>query len=604
MKKAAAATIIIFAACLAAWVAPAMAYRPLLSEAYLQTGPSVPPPEGQLEDPCGLAIAPSGAIYVADYYHRAVDVFSGSGEYGSQIALPGGPFSGLGRNELDSVCGLAVDSSGDLWANEWHEGVVRLGPGEFRLDTGESTGVAVDAAGDVFVDDRTYVAEYAAPVEAGDAPVAKFGEGAPMDGYGIAVSPSGERVYVADAGSGSVEVFEPGGDPAVPAATIAPPSGFTSLADSALAIDPTDGHLLVLDDLRPGFEHPEAAVDEFGPDGTFLGQIKGPAGAPIVDGEPSGLAVDSAGDLFVTDGDGELANAFEFGPDPPGEPPAGPFTGAEPGQGPGAASGTAAAAIPPASAALAPRPPRRTRRRVATASEVVQHGGIRVSLAAAIAPRRLPRHGAAPIHFSLDTRIASVDGSVPPQLRRISVEINRDGHLEPDGLPVCSIDAIQPSTTAGALAACRRSLVGEGHFTAKVLIAQQAPFPSDGRVVAFNGRWHGRPAILAHVYGEAPVPTSYTLPFVIGSVRGGAYGTTLSASLPDFAGKWGYVTGISLDLGRSFRSHGSGHSYLMAGCPAPDGFPGATFPLSRATLGFAGRKPITQTLTRSCQARH
>jgi DNA-binding beta-propeller fold protein YncE len=610
---AATAVVIALAACLAAWAAPALAFRPLLSEAFLRVShckhcaPSsegdVPPPEGQLEDPCGLAIAPSGSIYVADYYHRAVDVFSGSGDYGSQIALPGGPISGLGRNELDGVCGLAIDSSGDLYANEWHEGVVRLAPGEFRLDTGESTGIAVDAAGDVFVDDRTYVAEYAAPVEAGDAPVAKFGEGAPMDGYGLAVSPSGERVYVADAGSGSVEVFESSGNPAVPAATIAPPAGFSSLLDSALAIDPTDGHLLVLDDLQPGYEHPEAAVDEFEPDGTFLGQIKGPAGAPIVDGEPSGLAVDAAGDLFVTDGNGELGNAFEFGPDPPGEAPAGPLTGTALPQDPGAAPGTAAAVIPPASAVVAPRPLRRRKRRVATASEVVQRGGIRVSVAAAIAPRRLPRYGAAPIHFSLDTKIASVDGSVPPQLRRISVEINRNGHLEPNGLPVCSLKAIQPSTTAGALAACRRSLVGEGHFTANVLIAQQAPFPSDGRVVAFNGRWHGRPAILAHVYGEAPVPTSYTLPFVIGSVRGGAYGTKLSASLPDFTSKWGYVTGISLDLGRDFRSHGSGRSYLTAGCPAPDGFPGATFQLSRATLGFAGRKPITQTLTRSCEAR-
>ena len=615
MRKAAAVTtvVIALAACLAAWAAPAMAFRPLLSEAFLKVGhckrcgPSpaaeAPPPEGQLEDPCGLAIASSGSIYVADYYHRAVDLFSSSGDYGSQIALSGGPFSGLGRSELDSVCGLAIDSSGDLWANEWHEGVVRLEPSEFRLDTGESTGVAVDAAGDVFVDDRTYVAEYAAPVQAGDAPVAKVGEGALMDGYGLAVSRSGDRVYVADAGRGSVEVFEPGGDPDVVAATIAPPTGFSSLVDSALAIDPIDGHLLVLDDLQPGYEHPEAAVDEFEPDGTYVGQVRGPVGAPIVDGEPSGLAVDPAGDLFVTDGNGELGNAFEFGPDPPGEPPAGPLTGRALGQGLGTAPGTAAAVTPPVSAAVPSRPPRRRRRPVATASEVVQHGGIRVSLAAAITPQRLPRQGAAPIHFSLDARIASVDGTVPPQLRRISVEINRHGHLEPNGLPVCSLRAIQPSTTAGALAACRHSLVGEGHFTAKVLIAQQAPFPSSGKIVAFNGRWNGQPAILAHIYGTKPIPTSYTLPFTIGSVRRGTYGTKLSVSLPAFTGKWGYVTEVSLVLGRSFRSLGSTRSYLTASCPAPSGFPGANFLLSRTTLAFAGRGPtISQVLTGNCRA--
>ena len=46
------------------------------------------------------------------------------------------------------------------------------------------------------------------------------------------------------------------------------------------------------------------------------------------------------------------------------------------------------------------------------------------------------------------------------------------------GLPVCRVDQIQPSTTDGALAACRRSLVGEGHFSANVKLPEQSPFPS------------------------------------------------------------------------------------------------------------------------------
>lgn len=327
----------------------AQAFRPLLSEAFLRTtfckhcgtppaGTPVPPPEGQLEDPCGLAVGPSGEIYVADYYHRVIDLFTAGGEYASQIALQGGPISGLGINERDGVCGLAVDSSGALYADEWHQAVMRLSPTEFTLDRGESTGVAVDAAGDVFVDDRTYVAEYAAPITAGEEPVAKIGEAALSDAFGVAVSASGERVYVADAGSGTVKVFEPAGDPAAAVASLAPPGGFTSLVDSALAIDATvepglPEHLLVLNDLEPGYEHPEVAVEEFEAPGSdhptsysYLGRLRGPTGAPIVDGEPSGLAVDSAGDLLVTDGNGELGNAFEFGPDPPGvaEEPASP----------------------------------------------------------------------------------------------------------------------------------------------------------------------------------------------------------------------------------------------------------------------------------------
>ena len=108
----------------------------------------------------------------------------------------------------------------------------------------------------------------------------------------------------------------------------------------------------------------------------------------------------------------------------------------------------------------------------------------------------------------------------------------------------------------------------------------------------------GRPAILAHIYGTEPVPTSYTLPFVIGRTSRGAWGTTLSAKLPGFTSQWGYVTGIAIYLGRVSGSR----SYLTASCPAPAGFSGATFQLARATLSFAGHDPIAQTLTRSCKA--
>jgi DNA-binding beta-propeller fold protein YncE len=581
---------------LAVGAAPAQAYRPLLSEAALETPPGQllkPPPEGQIEDACGLAIAPgSGDLYVSDYYHRAVDVFAppsagNPGVYKSQIALPGGPFTGLGINTLDAVCGLAFDSGGNLYANEWHEGVLRLRPTEFGLDGGESTAVALDAAGNVYVDDRTYVAKYEAPVGAGEEPVAKIGLGTLGEGYGLAVSADGARVYVADSASNSIKLYKPSVSLTTPAAGIA--HSFTSLVDGSLAIDPTNEHLLALDDLQPGYEHPEAAVDEFSAAGAFLDQIRGPLGAPIVDGEPSGLALDGAGNLYVTVGNSELANAFEFGP----YSATAPLTLAST-----SSAARAAAATSASSAAGTPATDATHHHRhsvPATASETIQRDGVRVSFDAEISPRRLPRSGAAPVRFALSAKIASTDGSAPPQLRRISIEINRYGHLNPAGLPSCGIEAIQPSTTAGALQACRRALVGEGRFRAKVLVPEQAPFPSEGKIVAFNGRWHGKPAILAHVFGRDPVPTSYTLPFVIGPLSHGTYGTTLSASLPRFTGKWGYVTGISLDLGRG---------YLSASCPAPAGFPGASFPLSHASLSFAGRKqPIEQTLTRSCEVR-
>jgi hypothetical protein len=234
-------------------------------------------------------------------------------------------------------------------------------------------------------------------------------------------------------------------------------------------------------------------------------------------------------------------------------------------------------------------------------AEIVQRGNLRVTFEGELTPHTLPRSGAAPVEVAVGGRIATTNSANPPQLRRIAIAINSNGRLDPAGLPVCRLEQIQPATTDGALEACPRSLVGEGHFSANVLLPDQAPFPSEGKVFAFNGSFHGRPAILAHVYGTQPAPVSYTLPFLVSHTKG-TFGTLLSAALPEVTSEWGYVTGLSMTLGRRFTYRGRPRSYLSADCPAPPGFPGAVFPLVRASFGFAGRT-ITSTLRRSCGAR-
>jgi DNA-binding beta-propeller fold protein YncE len=576
--------------------APAQANRELLSEAVLRTESAPLPPGGKLEDACGLAVTPGGDIYVSDYYHRAVDLFAlSTGTFASQIALPGGAFTGVGINGLDAVCSLALDSAGNLYANEWHRGVTRLKPTELIIDSGESTGVAVDATGDIYVDDRTYVAVYepsGAPVEVAGQPL-RIGLGSLEDAYGVAVS--GGRVFVPDAGSETVKVFEPAVDPALPVAQIA--HDFVSLVDAAVAVDPTNGDLTVAADPEPGWAHPGAALHEFAPSGTFLGQLS----CNPVDGEPSGLAFDSAGDLYVTNGNGEGANLFKYGPYTTSAVPQ-PSCGAVSGVGGRAVApavgGSAAATVTPDTAAVESGKPLR----LATASGTIQRGGVRVSLDGGISPRHLPRQGSAPVHITLALKIGAASGTRLPQLRRVVIEFNRAGRINPAGIPICRMDQIQPSTTTAARTACGRSLIGEGTFSADVRLPQQSPFPAQGKVLVFNSRYKGGPAILAHVYGSKPVPTSYTLPFTVGKTRG-TYGTVLRASLPEVTGNAAAITGLALNLGRVVDQHGRRRSYVSAGCPAPSGFPSAVFPLARARLTFAGGTRIASTVADSCEAR-
>lgn len=226
-------------------------------------------------------------------------------------------------------------------------------------------------------------------------------------------------------------------------------------------------------------------------------------------------------------------------------------------------------------------------------AEVAQKDGVRVSVDGRIRPTELPRTGAAPVAVAFSGHIAATNPGQLPQLSDIAFAINSHASLKTSGIPHCRLGHINPATTQQALAACHSSLVGEGHFSADVRIPEQSPFPSSGKLLAFNGKLHGHPALFAHIYGTEPVPTSYVLPFLLGKAKG-TFGTTLTASLPKVTGKWGYVTGVSLNLQSR---------YLAAGCPAPAGFAGAVFPLLRASFAFAGAPHVTQTLTRSCKVR-
>jgi hypothetical protein len=234
-------------------------------------------------------------------------------------------------------------------------------------------------------------------------------------------------------------------------------------------------------------------------------------------------------------------------------------------------------------------------------AEVTPGTNLKVIFKGKLTPRSLPRTGLAPVRVAVGATIVPNAGATPPPLQEIQIEINRHGRFDLTGLPSCRYDEIQPASTRNALASCKSSLVGKGRFSSTVLQPEAAPFPAEGTLYAFNGTYKGRPAILAHVYGTTPIPTSYTIPFTI-SKASGDYGTTLTAPMPNVGNEWGFITGLSLNLGRSFKYRGERRSYVTAGCPAPSGIHIAPFDFARATFNF-GTERVTSTLRRTCTAR-
>ncbi len=228
-----------------------------------------------------------------------------------------------------------------------------------------------------------------------------------------------------------------------------------------------------------------------------------------------------------------------------------------------------------------------------SSAEVSQKNGVKVTVNGSLSPKRLPRKGTAPVSVAVEGQIEAKSAAALPQLQHLSIAINSAGHLDLKGVPHCRINHINPSTNQEALEACKSSLVGEGIFEANVVLPEQSPFPSKGKLLAFNGTIGRQPALFAHIYGTKPIPTSYVFAFKVKQQKG-TYGTILETSFPKATGEWGYVTGISLKLNKQF---------LTAGCPAPSGFSKASFPLARTVFAFAGGLSMQNTLTRTCQAK-
>lgn len=234
------------------------------------------------------------------------------------------------------------------------------------------------------------------------------------------------------------------------------------------------------------------------------------------------------------------------------------------------------------------------------AAVVVQAEGVRITVLSQIMPVKLPRSEPAPIAVFVAGHLATPGGTIPPQLQRLDIEVNRHGVLRSRGLPVCHPRQVQATSTERALANCGEALVGSGQFWAHIILPEQVPYPTQGRLLIFNGRRQGKPVLLAQIYTSNPFDSSFLVEFSIRRISRGPYGTELSAAFPEALGEWGYVDRIKLTLRRKYRYLGQELSYFNAACPAPKPAKRASFPLAHVTFFFAEAEKIGATVNKSC----
>lgn len=235
--------------------------------------------------------------------------------------------------------------------------------------------------------------------------------------------------------------------------------------------------------------------------------------------------------------------------------------------------------------------------------EIIQKENLRVKFGAEFTPSTLPRKRPAPIAVEIAGSITTTDGSHPPPLRRLEMEINRHGRIETTGLPTCTAPLLQATTTKEALARCKPALVGRGSFGAQLALGGGKDVPATGRTLVFNSRHGGKSALLLHLFIGVPVRVTMVVPITIGHRENGDFGTVLRANIPKLGGDLGSVTEIELKIGRRYAFGGKRRSYLGAACSAPEGVESVPFPFLRGLFRFEAHRKIVASLLKSCTVR-
>ena len=84
-------------------------------------------------------------------------------------------------------------------------------------------------------------------------------------------------------------------------------------------------------------------------------------------------------------------------------------------------------------------------------AETIQSGNVRVNFQADFTPKALPREHPAPITVDFEGRISTTDGTHPPALDKLKVELNSAGQVDTRGLPQCPTSALQATSSDLAL---------------------------------------------------------------------------------------------------------------------------------------------------------
>jgi hypothetical protein len=225
---------------------------------------------------------------------------------------------------------------------------------------------------------------------------------------------------------------------------------------------------------------------------------------------------------------------------------------------------------------------------------IIQAGNLKLELNGGFSPTALPKNKLSPITLNISGKIGTIDGKHAPALKEVIVETDKNGAINPKGLPACTSGKLQAQDTAHAEAICKEAIIGKGITNVEVEFPESNPFIAKSKLLAFNGGTSGgKTTIYIHAYLTAPVSAAVVTTVKISKIHNGRFGLKSIASIPKIAGGYGSVKEFSLTFHRDFTYKGKKESYFLAQCP--DGKLQA-----HATSVFSDGSKLVGDFVRSC----
>jgi len=212
-----------------------------------------------------------------------------------------------------------------------------------------------------------------------------------------------------------------------------------------------------------------------------------------------------------------------------------------------------------------------------------------------ISPKKLFKSRQTPATLKVTTKTTSTTAAngVPSPAVKAVVDFPRNMKLFTKGVATCSADKLQNVSTDAAVAACGKARIGSGRATALIPVGSQV-FVQNQTITAFNGvPQGGKPSILLHTYGVAPVQVTLVLNGVVTNYNKQGFGARLTISIPLIAGGTGALTDFQTTVNKKFTYKGQRRTYVTAMCRKS--------PLkSRGAFTFKDGVTLTATSTHAC----